>query len=307
AHVGHEPRREARHPEGGRLDRRPRATRALGKRRLSVKILVTVKRVPDPEMRPKIKGNALDLAGASWVMNTFDEYAVETALRLNEKADSGEKLGEIVVLSIGPKDVAMQMRNALAMGADRGVRVDATDEQLDSDLVARAVAKVVEREKPDLLLMGKQAVDGDANQVPQIVAGLLGWPQATFAATVELAQDGKSVVVGREVDAGLETKRVKLPAVVSADLPVIQPKAVKNHKTPDSHNYSEGPRYASIKGITAARKKEIKELTLAELGVTAAPRVKWLAVEAPPARKAGIKVADVAELIKRLHEEAKVL
>ncbi len=272
-----------------------------------MKILVTIKRVPDPEMRPKIKGTTLDLAGANWVLNPFDEYAIETALRLNEKADTGEKLGEVVVLSIGTKDVATQMRNALAMGADRGIRVDAADEQLDSDTVARIVAAVVGREKPDLLLMGKQAVDGDANQVPQIAAGLLGWPQATFAASVELAADGKSVSVGREVDAGLEVKKVPLPAVVSADLRVIQPKAVRNHKTADSHTYSEGPRYASIKGITAARKKEIKELTVAELGVTVAPKIKWLAVEAPPARKAGIKVADVAELVKRLHEEAKVL
>jgi len=271
-----------------------------------VKILVTVKRVPDPEMRPKIKGGALDLAGVSWVMNTFDEYAVETALRLNEKADTGEKLGEIVVLSIGPKEVAMQMRNALAMGADRGIRVEAGDEQLDSESVARIVAAVAKQEKPDLILLGKQAVDGDSNQVPQIVAGLLGWPQATFAASVEVDGDG-SLLVGREVDAGLETKRVKLPAVVSADLRVIQPKAVKNHKTADSHTYAEGPRYASIKGITAARKKELKELTVADLGVTLAPKVKWLSVEAPPARKAGIKVADVNELIKRLHEEAKVL
>jgi electron transfer flavoprotein beta subunit len=272
-----------------------------------VKILVTVKRVPDPEMRPKYKGNALDLAGASWVMNPFDEYAVETALRLNEKADSGEKLGEIVVLSIGPKDVAMQVRNALAMGADRAIRVEAGDEQLDSDSVARIIAAVVKRENPDLVLMGKQAVDGDSNQAAQILAGMLGWPQATFAAAVELAADGKSLTVGREVDAGLEQKRVPLPAVVSADLRVIQPKAVKNGKTPESHAYAEGPRYASIKGITAARKKELKELTLADLGVSIAPRVKWLSVEAPPARKAGIKVADVAELVKRLHEEAKVL
>ncbi len=272
-----------------------------------MKILVTLKRVPDPEMRPKIKGNALDLAGVNWVMNTFDEYAVETALRLNEKADTGEKLGEIVVVSIGPKEVATQMRNALAMGADRGIRVDATDDQLDSDTVARLVAAVVKKENPDLVLMGKQAVDGDANQVPQIVAGLLGWPQATFAASVELAADGKSVTVGREVDAGLETKKVRLPAVVSCDLRIIQPKAVTNHKTAESHAYSEGPRYASIKGITAARKKEIKDTTVAELGVAVARKVKWLSVEAPPARKAGIKVADVAELIKRLHEEAKVL
>jgi electron transfer flavoprotein beta subunit len=272
-----------------------------------MKILVTVKRVPDPEMRPKFKGNALDLTGANWVMNTFDEYAVETALRLNEKADSGEKLGEVVVLSIGPKEVSMQVRNALAMGADRGIRVDATDEQLDADSVAQIVKAVVEREKPDLLLMGKQAVDGDTNQAAQIVAALLGWPQATFAATVEAAADGKSLLIGREVDLGLETKRVPLPAVVTTDLRVILPKAVKNGKTPDSHTYNEGPRYASIKGITAARKKELKEIAAADLGVTIAPKVKWVSVDAPPARKAGIKVADVNELIKRLHDEAKVL
>jgi electron transfer flavoprotein beta subunit len=201
----------------------------------------------------------------------------------------------------------MQMRNALAMGADRGIRVDAGDEQLDSESVARIVAAVAKRESPDLVLLGKQAVDGDSNQVPQLVAGMLGWPQATFAAAVEVDKDGKSLLVGREVDAGLEIKRVQLPAVVSADLRVIQPKAVKNGKTPESHEYAEGPRYASIKGITAARKKEIKELTVADLGVTLGPKVKWLSVEAPPARKAGIKVADVNELIKKLHEEAKVL
>ncbi len=272
-----------------------------------MKILVTVKRVPDPEMRPKFKAGALDLAGANWVMNPFDEYAVETALRLNENAGSAEKLGEVIVLSIGPKEVSMQVRNALAMGADRAIRVDATDEQLDSDSVARIVQAVVEREKPDLLLMGKQAVDGDANQVPQIVAARLSWPQATFAATVEVTDGGKALLVGREVDAGLETKKVKLPAVVSTDLRVIQPKAVKNGKTPDSHTYAEGPRYASIKGITAARKKELKEITVADLGLTLAPTVKWLGVEPPAARKAGIKVADVNELVKRLHDEAKVL
>jgi electron transfer flavoprotein beta subunit len=272
-----------------------------------LKILVTVKRVPDPEMRPKFKGNSLDLSGVTWVVNTFDEYAVETALRLNEKADSAEKLGETIVLSIGPDEVSMQIRNALAMGADRAVRVDATDETLDSDAVARIVAKVVEREKPDLVLCGKQAVDGDANQVGQIVAGLLGWPQATFAASLEVADDGKSITVGREVDAGMEMKKVPLPAVITCDLRSILPAAVKNGKTPAAHAYAEGPRYASVKGIMAARKKEIKATSLADLGLTLAPKVTWLGVDAPPARKAGMKVADVPELIKRLHDDAKVL
>jgi electron transfer flavoprotein beta subunit len=258
-------------------------------------------------MRPKFKGNALDISGANWVVNTFDEYAVETALRLTENGASGERTGQVVVLSIGPKDAATQLRSALAMGADRGIMVDATDEQLDADSVARIVRAVVDQEKPDLLLMGKQAVDGDTNQVAQIVAGLLGWPQATFAATVELAADEKSVSVGREVDSGVETKKIPLPGVVTVDLRSVMPKSVKSPKTPDSHAYPEGARYASLKGIMAAKKKEIKDVTAASLGVEIAPKVKTIAVEPPPARKAGIKVADVQELVRRLHEEAKVI
>ena len=272
-----------------------------------MKILVTVKRVPDPEQRPKFKGTALDLSGANWVVNTFDEYAVETALRLTENGATAERAGEVVVLTVGPKDAAQQLRSCLAMGADRGILVEATDDQLDSDSVARIVKAVVEREKPDLLLMGKQAVDGDANQVAQIAAGLLGWPQACFAATVELAGDEKSVTVGREVDSGVEVKKIPLPGVVTVDLRIIAPKSVKNAKTPDSHVYAEGPRYASLKGIMAAKKKELKETPVAELGITLAPKQKWLSVEPPPARKAGIKVADVPELVKRLHDEAQVL
>lgn len=272
-----------------------------------MKILVTVKRVPDPEQKPKFKGNQLDLSGANWVVNTFDEYAVETALRLTENGATGERSGEVVVLSIGPKDAAQQVRSTLAMGADRAILVDGSDDALDSDSVARIVKAVVEREKPDLVLMGKQATDGDTNQVGQILAGLLGWPQATFAAGLELGADERSVTVAREVDGGVETKKISLPGVVTVDLRVIQPKAVKNGKTPDSHAYQEGPRYASLKGIMAAKKKELKELTAAELGVPLGARVKTLSVEAPPARKAGIKVADVAELVKRLHDEAKVV
>jgi electron transfer flavoprotein beta subunit len=272
-----------------------------------VKILVTVKRVPDPEQRPKFKGNALDLSGVNWVPNTFDEYAVETALRLTENGATGERAGEVVVLSVGPKEAAQQLRSSLAMGADRAILIDASDESLDSDSVARVIQAVVQREQPDLLLMGKQAVDGDANQVAQIVAGLLGWPQACFAATVELAADEKSVTVGREVDSGVEVKRIPLPGVVTVDLRVIAPKSVKNARTPETHAYNEGPRYASLKGIMAAKKKELKELSVADLGVSLAPKQRWLSVEPPPARKAGIKVADVAELVRRLHEEAKVL
>jgi len=272
-----------------------------------VKILVTVKRVPDPEQRPKFKGNTLDVSGANWVLNPFDEYAVETALRLTENGATGERSGEVIVLSIGPKDAQQQMRSALAMGADRGILVDGADETLDADSVARIVKAVVDKEKPDLVIMGKQAVDGDANQTGQILAGLLGWPQATFAASVELAADEKALTVGREVDAGVETKKIPLPGVCTVDLRIVAPASVKNAKTPPSHAYADGPRYASLKGIMAAKKKAIAETKLADLGVTVAAKVKLVGVEAPPPRKAGIKVADINELVKRLVEEAKAL
>jgi electron transfer flavoprotein beta subunit len=199
------------------------------------------------------------------------------------------------------------MRSALAMGADRGILVEGIDDALDSDAVARVVKAAVEKEKPDLVILGKQAVDGDSNQVGQILAGLLGWAQATFAASVELPADEKSLTVTREVDAGVETKKIPLPGVLTVDLRIVAPKSVKNAKTPDSHTYAEGPRYASLKGIMAAKKKEIKEIKAADLGVTPAAKVKLVSVEAPPPRKAGIKVADVNELVKRLAEEAKVL
>jgi electron transfer flavoprotein beta subunit len=272
-----------------------------------VKILVTVKRVPDPEQRPKFKGNALDTAGANWVVNPFDDYGVETALRLVENGATGDKSGEVVVMTIGPKEAAQQLRSSLAMGADRGILVEGADDNLDSDSVARVVKAVVDKEKPDLVILGKQAVDGDSNQVGQILAALLGQPQATFAASVELAADEKSITVGREVDAGVETKKIALPGVLTVDLRIVAPQSVKNAKTPASHTYAEGPRYASLKGIMAAKKKEVKELKMADLGVTAQAKVKLLSVEAPPARKAGIKVADVNELVKRLAEEAKAI
>jgi electron transfer flavoprotein beta subunit len=213
----------------------------------------------------------------------------------------------VVVASIGPKDVAQQLRSALAMGADRAILVDGADDALDAEVVARTIVKLVEQEKPDLLLMGKLAADAEGNQAGQLVAGYLGWPQATFAATIEVVDGGKALHVAREVDSGVETKRVPLPSVVTVDLRIIAPQAVKNGKTAANHAYPDGPRYASLKGIMAAKKKPIAETTLAALGVTAKPRVSTTAVEAPPSRKAGIKVASVEELVAKLHNEAKVL
>jgi electron transfer flavoprotein beta subunit len=273
-----------------------------------VKLLVTAKRVPDPEQKVKLKGGAVDLTGMNFVVNPFDEYAVETALRLTEKADAGGKrTGEVVVLSIGPSEASQQLRSCLAMGAERGIMIEGTDDALDSEQVARLIAAVYQKEKPDLLLMGKQTVDGDSNQVAQLVAGYLGLPQACFAASIELPADKKSLIVGREIDGGMELKQVPLPAVVTVDLRIVLPKAVKNNETAPTHEYAEGPRYASLKGIMQAKKKKVDTLKASDLGVSLAPRTKVTAIEAPPERKAGIKVESVDELVEKLKNEAKAL
>jgi electron transfer flavoprotein beta subunit len=273
-----------------------------------VKILVTAKRVPDPEQKVKFKGSGLDQSAVNWQLNQFDEYAVETALRLTENASAGgARDGEVIVVSIGPKDVQQQLRSTLAMGADKAVLVTGEDDQLDAEMVARTVQKLVEREKPDLVLMGKLAADSESNDAGQRLAGYLNWPQATFAGTIEAVDGGKALHVGREVDAGIEIKKVPLPAVVTVDLRIVAPQAVKNGKTAATHAYAEGPRYASLKGIMAAKKKPIEETTFEKLGVTAKQQVKVVAVEAPPPRKAGIKVQSVEELVAKLHNEAKVL
>jgi electron transfer flavoprotein beta subunit len=194
------------------------------------------------------------------------------------------------------------------MGADRALLVTGDDAALDADVVARTLKAVVDREKPDLVVLGKQTVDGDSNQVGQILAGLLGWPQATFLASIVVGKDGKSATVTREVDAGVEEKRVRLPAVVTVDLRIIGKKAVRSEALagPDAE-WDETQRYASLKGIMAAKKKEIKEVTPADLGVNAVPLMKVRAYEAPPGRKAGAKVASVEELVAKLHNEAKAI
>lgn len=272
-----------------------------------MKILVPLKRVPDPELKTKLKDGKVDLSNASWVVNPFDEYAVETALRLIENADEGSRDGEVVVVTIGPDDAAQQLRSALAMGADRAIRVDAEDADIDSRTVVDVLRKLYEEEKPDLVLMGKQAVDGDANQVGQMLAGKLELAQATFAASIELAADKQSVTVGREVDAGVEYKKLPVPSVVTVDLRIVAPKAVVNHVTPDSHEYQDGPRYASLKGIMKAKKKPMDVKSLGDLGVEAAPVIKEVSVELPPARAAGQIVESIPELVAKLQNEAKAL
>lgn len=264
-----------------------------------MKILVTVKRVPDPNAAIKVKpdGSGIVTDNLKYVVNPFDEIAIEEALRLKEK--SGAK--EVVLISVGGKVAAEQLRTGLAMGADRAILVLA-EQELDSLAVARILQKLVDDEKADLVLMGKQAIDDDANQTGQMLAALLGWPQATFASKVEnleseaekgsqpgiVVADGKAKVI-REVDGGIETLELPLPAVITVDLRL------------------NTPRYASLPGIMKARKKEMKEIPVDSLGVDVKPKLKVLKLDPPPKRQAGRKVGSVQELVQVLHNEAKVI
>jgi electron transfer flavoprotein beta subunit len=275
-----------------------------------VKILVPVKRVPDPTQKAKIKDGHIDLTGASWIVNTFDEYAIETALRLVENgADNTRQAGaEIIVVSLGPADAAKEIRTCLAMGADRAIHVECSDSEIDALTVVKVLQSVIAAEQPDLVIMGKQAVDGDANQVGQMLAAKLGWPQATFAASIEFAGDKQSLTVGREVDGGVEYKKVPLHSVITVDLRIVAPRAVKNGVTPETHNYSgEGARLPSLKGIMAAKKKPLVQQKLADHGAAPSPVIKELSVALPPPRAAGQIVADIPTLVKKLADEAKVL
>jgi len=251
-----------------------------------VKILVTVKRVPDPETTIRVKpdGSGIVTDNIKYVINPFDEIAIEEGLRIKEKLGGSE----VILASIGTKVVSEQLRTGLAMGADRALLV-LCDQELDSLAVSRILTKLVERENPQLVLMGKQAIDDDANQAGQMLAALLDWPQATFASQVELAADQKSVQVIREVDGGLETIGFSLPGIITADLRLNE------------------PCYASLPGIMKARKKEIKEIPVAELGVDISPRLKVHKVDPPAKKEAGKKVETVQELLNLLHTEAKVI
>jgi electron transfer flavoprotein beta subunit len=274
-----------------------------------VKILVPVKRVPDPTQKAKIKDGHIDLTGASWIVNTFDEYAIETALRLLENGAENTRIpgSEIVVVSLGPDEAAKEIRTCLAMGADRAIHVVCSDSEIDSLVVVKVLQAIALAEKPDLVVMGKQAIDGDANQVGQMLAAKLGWPQATFAASIELSGD-KTLTVGREVDGGVEYKKVPLPSVVTVDLRIVAPRAVANGVTPGTHNYSgEGARLPSLKGIMAAKRKPMVVGKLADYGAAPTPVIKELSVTLPPPRAAGQIVADIPTLVKKLADEAKVL
>jgi electron transfer flavoprotein beta subunit len=275
-----------------------------------MKILVPLKRVSDPDNANKIKiaagGNAVDTSGLEWKTNPFDEYALEAALRLTENAKAPkQRLGEVVVVSLGPKEAETTLRAALATGADRAIRVEATDDALDGRLVALALKALVDSEKPDLVVLGKQAVDGDSNQVGQRLAELLDWPMATFAATIR--EESGALLVGREVDGGVITLRVKLPAVVTVDLRIVAPTSVYSLHTDPSHKYSDGVRFAPLPAIMAAKKKPLDVKALTELAPGQTLTNRTLKFERPPARSAGIRVKDPAELVDKLINVSKVI
>ncbi|RYE94631.1 MAG: electron transfer flavoprotein subunit beta/FixA family protein [Myxococcales bacterium] len=275
-----------------------------------MKILVPLKRVADPDNANKVKipasGASIETTGLEWKPNPFDEYALEAALRLTENgATPKTRAGEVVVVSFGPKEVEKELRTALATGADRAIRVDVKDDQLDGSLVARALKALVDKEKPDLVLMGKQAVDGDSNQVGQMLAQLLGWPQATFAATLQ--EETGAILVDREVDGGVLKLRVKLPAIITVDLRIVAPTSVYSKATARTYKYNDGVRFAALPAIMAAKKKPFAEVKLADLAADSGLRIAYHKFELPPARQAGVKVKDVPELVTRLKNEAKVI
>lgn len=273
-----------------------------------MKIVVVLKRVADPDNANKVKvsATAVDTGGLEWKINPFDEYALEAALRLTEDAKANrERLGEVVVVTFGPKDAETQLRSALATGADRALRVDTTDEALDGRLVAQALSKIVAQESPDLVLMGKQAVDGDTNQVGQRVAEHLDWPMATFAATI--VEESAGLLVGREVDGGVLSLRLKLPALVTVDLRIVAPASVYSLKTDRAFRYNDGVRFAPLPAIMKAKKKPLDVKPLSEFVTDAVVTTQYVKFAAPPKRGAGVKVKDVADLVDKLANEAKVI
>jgi electron transfer flavoprotein beta subunit len=249
-----------------------------------MKLLVPVKRVIDYNVKVRVKSDntGVETSNVKMSMNPFDEIAIEEAVRMKEAGNAEE----IIAVSLGVQQCQETIRTALAMGADRGIHVK-TDDELQPLAVAKLLKALVDKESPDLVILGKQAIDDDSNQTGQMLAALLDWPQGTFASGIELA-DGKATVI-REVDGGLETIEISMPAVISTDLRLNE------------------PRYASLPNIMKAKKKPIEEITPADLGVDITPRLTTLKVEEPPRREAGVMVESVAELVDKLKNEAKVI
>ncbi|HUH87913.1 MAG TPA: electron transfer flavoprotein subunit beta/FixA family protein [Pusillimonas sp.] len=249
-----------------------------------MKVLIPVKRVVDYNVKVRVKSDQsdVDIANVKMSMNPFDEIAVEEATRLKEKSVATE----VVAVSCGTAQCQETLRTAMAIGADRSILVQ-TDAQLQPLAVAKLLKAVVDKEQPQLVILGKQAIDDDANQTGQMLAALLDWPQATFASKIEVS--GDTATVTREIDGGLETLSIKLPAIITTDLRLNE------------------PRYVTLPNIMKAKKKPLETTTPEELGVDAAPRLKTLKVSEPPARSAGVMVPDVAALVDKLKNEAKVI
>ncbi|WP_118184665.1 electron transfer flavoprotein subunit beta/FixA family protein [Paraburkholderia phosphatilytica] len=249
-----------------------------------MKVFAAVKRVVDYNVKVRVKADqsGVDIANVKMSMNPFDEIAVEAATRLKEAG----KASDVIAVTCGPAQSVETLRTALAIGADRALHIQ-TDVELQPLAVAKLLKAAVEREAPQLVILGKQAIDGDAGQTGQLLAALLDWPQATFASQIEI--DGDKATVTREVDGGLEVIELQLPAIVTTDLRLNE------------------PRYVTLPNIMKAKKKPVDTLSPADLGVDPAPRLKTLKIVEPAARKAGVQVADVAALIDRLKHEAKVI
>lgn len=249
-----------------------------------MKILVPIKRVPDYQIKVKVKSDGSDIEreGVKWIVNPFDEIAVEEALKLKESGI----VTEVIVMTVGPKDAEQQLRYCMAMGADSGIHV-ITDANIDSEVAASAIAAIYKKSDYKLIILGKQSIDSDANQTAQLLSVKLEIPQACFASKVVI--EGNNATVTREIDGGLEHLSLTLPCVISTDLRLNQ------------------PRYASLPGIMKAKKKPIEEVGIDSLGIDVLPKVKVIAMSLPKKRSAGRKVADVAELVSVLQNEAKVL
>ena len=248
------------------------------------KILVCIKRVVDFNVKIRIKPDETDVVteGVKMSINPFDEIALEEALRIKESGQANE----VIIVSVGTDDCQQQLRTGLAMGADRAILIE-HPENTEPLTVAKLLHQIVQQEQPELILMGKQAIDDDCNQTGQMLAALLNWPQATFASKIEIKD--KKLEVVREVDEGLETIEVNVPAIVTCDLRLNE------------------PRYASLPNIMKAKKKPLEQINASDLGVDIKPRIEQIKVEEPPKRKAGIKVSSVAELVQKLKNEAKVI
>jgi len=273
-----------------------------------VKILVPLKQVSDPDCANQVKavGDRVDTAGLFWKTNPFDEYALEAALRLTENGKAPKiRLGEVVVVTLGPKEAEGTLRSALAAGANRAIRVEATDEALDGRLVAHALKTIVEEENPELIILGEKSVDGEGHHVGQALAAMLDYPMVSSATSIREEEEG--ALVRREIDGGHCTVRIRFPAVVTVDLGIVGSEGVWAKSTEADFSYYDGIRFVPFTGVLQARKRDIATRTLQEVAPGITLGSTYHCFEAPPLRKPGIIVKDVAELMDKLANEARVL